>query len=173
MPPGSTRVTIALDPAPAGTRVHLRHAGLPSEEERANHEGGWRDYLASLAGVAQGVPASGTPESLVDTWFAAWAEPDAERRASLLASCLDPDGAFRDAHADLRGREAVSAWIAQCQTLLPGTRMERDGEVLQARGSLLARWRAVGREGAPVATGFSRLRLGPLGLARSIEGFRA
>ena len=173
IPPGSSRVTIALDPAPLGTRVTLFHAGLPSEEERANHEGGWRDYARSLAGVAQGVPASGTPESLVDTWFAACAETDAERRSALLAACFDPDGAFRDARADLRGRESVSSWIAQCQSLLPGVRMERDGEVLQARGSLLARWRTVGPDGSPVATGFSRLRLGPLGLARSIEGFGA
>ena len=52
MPAGSTRVTIALEPSGAGTRVTLTHAGLP-EAERRDHEGGWREYAKQLAGLAQ------------------------------------------------------------------------------------------------------------------------
>jgi uncharacterized protein YndB with AHSA1/START domain len=52
MPRGSTRVTIEVSARAGGSLVTLRHEGLPSEESRRDHEGGWREYLAALARVA-------------------------------------------------------------------------------------------------------------------------
>jgi hypothetical protein len=37
MPPGSTRVTVTLDAVDGGTRLTLRHDGLPSDELREGH----------------------------------------------------------------------------------------------------------------------------------------
>jgi len=48
MPPGTTEVVISLEPIGEGTRVTLRHTGLPSEAERRDHEEGWRGYLERL-----------------------------------------------------------------------------------------------------------------------------
>jgi uncharacterized protein YndB with AHSA1/START domain len=173
IPPGSTRVSIDLEAVKGGTRVVLRHAGLPSEKERADHRGGWEGYAGSLAGLARSLPAAGTPEALADAWLAAWAEPDAALRLAHLARAVAPDAAFRDAHAEVAGRAAISDWIALCQARFPGVRMARDGDVLCARGSLLSRWKALLPDGTAVATGFNHFRLSGEGLAESVDGFWA
>jgi uncharacterized protein YndB with AHSA1/START domain len=54
MPAGSTRITVTLEDGGDGTRVVLRHEGLPSEELRAAHEVAWNAYLPRLAVAAAG-----------------------------------------------------------------------------------------------------------------------
>ncbi len=49
VPPGSTRVEVTLVPEDGGTRVLLRHHGLPSDEQRTHHGAGWQMYLDRLA----------------------------------------------------------------------------------------------------------------------------
>jgi uncharacterized protein YndB with AHSA1/START domain len=49
VPPGSTMVEITLTPDGAGTTLRLRHTGLPSDEQRNSHLGGWTLYTGKLA----------------------------------------------------------------------------------------------------------------------------
>jgi uncharacterized protein YndB with AHSA1/START domain len=49
MPPGSTRVTVTLDADDGGTRLTLRHDGLPSPELVEGHRIAWQMYLPRLA----------------------------------------------------------------------------------------------------------------------------
>jgi uncharacterized protein YndB with AHSA1/START domain len=54
-PPGSSRIEVDLEPLDdgTGTRLTLRHSGLPSASS-AGHDEGWRHFLDRLAGaVAQ------------------------------------------------------------------------------------------------------------------------
>jgi uncharacterized protein YndB with AHSA1/START domain len=57
VPPGSTRVEVTLAEEDGGTRVVLRHAGLPDTEQRTHHQTGWELYLGrlSLASTGQGL----------------------------------------------------------------------------------------------------------------------
>jgi uncharacterized protein YndB with AHSA1/START domain len=48
VPPGSTRVEVTLAEEDGGTRVVLRHHGLPGDEQRAHHRKGWELYLDRL-----------------------------------------------------------------------------------------------------------------------------
>jgi len=48
VPPGSTTVEITLTPDGSGTIFRLRHLGLPNEEERRSHLGGWNLYTGNL-----------------------------------------------------------------------------------------------------------------------------
>jgi uncharacterized protein YndB with AHSA1/START domain len=123
MPPGSTRVSISLEPLASGTRVTLRHDGLPSEKERKDHAFGWTSYLGSLAGTAPLAAVEGGPEALWDGWFAAWGETDAARRDALLARTATDGVRFRDAHAEGAGRPWLSGWMGMCQGMFPGTRL--------------------------------------------------
>jgi uncharacterized protein YndB with AHSA1/START domain len=47
--PGSTRVVVTLEPEGGGTRVILRHHGLPDGDTRAHHRAGWEAYAGRLA----------------------------------------------------------------------------------------------------------------------------
>jgi uncharacterized protein YndB with AHSA1/START domain len=47
--PGSTRVVVTLHEEDGGTRIVLRHYGLPTDEQREHHRSGWNLYLERLA----------------------------------------------------------------------------------------------------------------------------
>jgi uncharacterized protein YndB with AHSA1/START domain len=57
---GCSRVEVTLEPDGDGTRLTLVHHGLP-ESARDPHAEGWAHYLARLARVAEGRPASPDP----------------------------------------------------------------------------------------------------------------
>lgn len=61
VPPGSSTVAFTLSPITAGTRVELRHSGLP-DAALAGHAAGWEHFVPRLATAAIGV----TPAA--DTW---------------------------------------------------------------------------------------------------------
>lgn len=46
--PGSTRVVVTLHEEDGGTRVVLRHHGLPDDAQRDHHRKGWELYLGRL-----------------------------------------------------------------------------------------------------------------------------
>ena len=48
VPPGSTRVEVTFTDEDGGTRVVLRHHGLPDHDQTDHHRKGWELYLARL-----------------------------------------------------------------------------------------------------------------------------
>ncbi|MGH9024614.1 MAG: SRPBCC family protein [Acidimicrobiia bacterium] len=54
VPPGSSHVEITLEPDGDGTRVLVRHTGLPDESAAAGHGKGWSHYLTRVAVAASG-----------------------------------------------------------------------------------------------------------------------
>jgi uncharacterized protein YndB with AHSA1/START domain len=48
VPPGSSTVHISLEREGSGTRLRLRHEGLPSDEMVEQHTDGWNHYLGRL-----------------------------------------------------------------------------------------------------------------------------
>jgi uncharacterized protein YndB with AHSA1/START domain len=52
--PGSTRVEVTLAEEDGGTRVILRHAGLPDTGQQTHHRKGWELYLGRLALASTG-----------------------------------------------------------------------------------------------------------------------
>jgi uncharacterized protein YndB with AHSA1/START domain len=50
IPPGSSRVTILLEPVPTGTRLHLQHE-FPEAAPRDEHVQGWRFQLSLFSNV--------------------------------------------------------------------------------------------------------------------------
>ena len=53
MPPGSTKLTISLEPSGSGTLLTLKHSGLVPEEAE-KHAFGWPHFLSRLATVSIG-----------------------------------------------------------------------------------------------------------------------
>jgi uncharacterized protein YndB with AHSA1/START domain len=54
VPPGSSIVTIELEPADGGTMVRLMHTGLQPADIRELHRAGWERYLDRLTRRATG-----------------------------------------------------------------------------------------------------------------------
>ena len=145
MPPGGSRVTITLEEDPAGTRLHLHHAFAESDA-RDHHVQGWRYQLAVFANVVADAVLGGAP-GRVDAWFAAWSEPDAGRRGALLDAVTTSGIRFRDRFSLVAGRADLDPHLDAVHRFMPGSRLERAGEVRQCQGMALADWIARGPDG--------------------------
>ncbi len=66
---------------------------------------------------------------LIDGYIAAWNEPDAARRAPLLAQCWAEAGAYTDPQSDVVGREALSTVIGGFHSSSPGSYFTLDGPI--------------------------------------------
>ena len=60
------------------------------------------------------------PVEIVETYGAAWNEPDDAKRTALLEQAWADDGVYRDPTATAEGRAALVAHIAGFQAVFPG-----------------------------------------------------
>lgn len=63
--PGSTRVEVTFDEVDGGTRVLLRHFGLPDDEAFVMHREGWSMYAARLTSALAGEDPGPDPNSVI------------------------------------------------------------------------------------------------------------
>lgn len=169
IPAGSSRVTIRLEAAEQGTRLHLRHEfGDPAV--RDEHIQGWRFQLSLFSNVvANEVYAeAGTA---IDAWFSAWAIPDNRTRAEAFAQIAAPAVSFRDRFGVLDGLEDLSSHAGAAQRFMPGIVLKRRGPVRQSHGSALADWSACASDGVERMSGTSLFVFQPDGKLSSVIGF--
>jgi uncharacterized protein YndB with AHSA1/START domain len=162
IPPGSSRVTILLAPAGAGTRLELLHE-FAEESAVTPHVQGWRFQLSLFANaVADDFFADA--EQLVDAWFDAWSAP--EKLAGLVA----PDIVFRDRYSMLNGVEDVTAHAAAALRFMPGIRVERTSAVRHCQGVVLCDWLGKGADGKQFMSGTNVFVFGPDKKVASVTG---
>jgi uncharacterized protein YndB with AHSA1/START domain len=169
IPPGSSRVTISLEPWEAGTRLHLLHE-FPEAAVRHEHVQGWRYQLSVFANIVADEVFTGAA-SVVDGWFEAWAIADDRARDAAFAKIAAPDIRFRDRFSLLDGLADLSAHAGASQRFTPGVRMRRKGEPRQCQGVLLADWIASAPDGREVMNGTNVFVLGPDARIASATGF--
>jgi uncharacterized protein YndB with AHSA1/START domain len=169
LPPGSTRVSIDLTPTAGGTLVTLRHTGIPSNAKRREHRMGWKHYVSTLGNAATSI--AGIAEPAVDTYHAAWAEHDPDKRAALLDRCWATDAIFRDAMGYAEGRGDLADYIGAAQRYAPNVTFERVGPLLHAHGFVNYRWRFLAPDGTVVMTGNNVGELSPDGQFLNMTGF--
>ena len=167
--PGESLVTIELEPAARGTRLHLAHA-FADAAVRDHHVQGWRYQLSLFANVVADEIHAGAA-ALVDGWFAAWAEPDEAARAAALAAIASPDVHMRDRFSCIHGRDELIPHITAAQRFMPGLRLQRSGDPRHCQGTVLAGWTAVGPDGGPRGQGTNVFTLGPDGRIEAVTGF--
>ena len=167
--PGSSLVTIELDPTPGGTRVRLSH-DFAEASVRDHHVQGWR-YQLSLFANAVANEAYGSASTLVDQWFAAWSEPDAETRRAVLDRTVGSDISMRDRFSAIEGLPDLLEHLAAVHRFMPGMTMTRDGAVRQCQGMALADWIATGANGQEQGRGTNVFVLGVDGRVESVTGF--
>ena len=169
IPPGSSRVTIVLEPEGAATRLRVTH-DLDNEAARDEHVQGWRFGLSVFANVvADEVNAEAS--QVADRWFDAWAEPDAKRCAASLAAIASPDVRFQDRFSNLDGIDDVVPHIGAAQRFMPGLRLRRNGPARHCQGMALVDWIATGADGAERGRGTNAFVFDPTGRIEWVTGF--
>jgi uncharacterized protein YndB with AHSA1/START domain len=169
IPPGSSIVTIELQELGNRTRLRLSHA-LAEPGVRDAHVQGWRYQLSVFANVvADEAHAAGA--GIADGWFAAWSEPDAAARETALRSLCADHVRLHDRFSAIQGLADVTAHVAAAQRFMPGIRMEREGEIRQCQGMVLADWITRSAGTAPSAAGTNVFVLDGDGKIDSVTGF--
>lgn len=148
MLPGSSQVTIVLEPDGAATRLRLLHE-LAEAEARDAHIGGWRFQL-SLFGNLVANELFADAAKTVDAWFDAWALADNAARESALTAIVTEHVRFHDRYAAIEGLSDLTLHTEAVLKFMPGVRMSRRGEVRHCQGMVLADWEAKGMSGTNV-----------------------
>jgi uncharacterized protein YndB with AHSA1/START domain len=169
IPPGSSRVTISLEPQGAATRLDLRHE-FPEASTRDEHVQGWRYQLSVFGNVVADLVNARAVET-VDAWFGAWSEASEERRRQTLTTITTSDVRFRDRFSLLDGRDDLVLHIGATQRFMPGMRLRRQGDVRHCQGTLLVDWVAVGTDGSQRGSGTNVFVLQADGKVESVTGF--
>jgi len=169
MPPGSSRVTIQLEPDEAGTRLRLRH-DFAEAGPRDEHVQGWRFQLSLFSNaVANEVFAD--VAGLMDDWFAAWAIADEGARGETLGRIAAQEVRFADRFSALDGMEDLTAHIGAAQRFMPGILLRRKGEVRQCQGTVIVDWVAANGHGQELMSGSNVFVLGADGRIEAVTGF--
>ncbi|MGH7467320.1 MAG: SRPBCC family protein [Longimicrobiales bacterium] len=168
--PGASRVTIELKADGEGTRVRLRHSGLDAAQQEGQGAG-WRYQLSRLTGLVLDETLGANAPRIVDTYFRAWNEPDAARRAELLEQCCAADASFRDAMSIVQGRTELSDLIGVAHAISQGARLEPEGALQHCKGAVTFGWKIVGPSDWLMARGVNFGELTAAGKLRNIVGF--
>lgn len=166
--PGASTVIVTLAETPLGTRVTLRHTGLPDEKTAREHEQGWRFQMSLFSNVVTRIEHAAVNER-ADRWCSLWGEADATNRRAALAVATD-DVTFHDQYSALFGREDVDAHVAAAAIHMPGVRLVRVGDAVSSHGSALVKWEARAGDKA-VGHGTNVIDFAPDGRIRRVVGF--
>lgn len=169
--PGSSTLSIELEPDGEGTVIHLVHADLPIEAEIQEQEGGWRFHITRLQVRANRLELDRHLPETWKNWYGAWAEPDADKRRSLLERCCTEDFTYADDYTTLEGLDMLSLHIANCLKFMPGMTVEQAGPATVCRGQVLVPWRSAGAEGMRAFAGQMVARVGLDGRLRDATSF--
>ena len=167
--PGTSRVTIRLQPAGRATRLSLSH-DFADPSIRDAHRQGWPHQLATFRSVVSDEVNAGAA-TVVDDWFRLWAEPDPGRRRDGLARVVTNDVRFRDRVGATDGIDDLVAHITAAQHFMPGMRLERRGEIRHCQGTVLANWVSLAIDERFAGDGTNVFTMGPDGRIEEVVGF--
>jgi uncharacterized protein YndB with AHSA1/START domain len=121
--PHASRVVIELTAIPTGTRLSLRHEGLPSEPVRIAHLQGWSYYFGVLSARAADLQTSGAVDTALAAWIDAWSTGD----SAALERCCDVDVVYVDRLTHTRGRTPLGHYIHNARAFAPAARLHVAG----------------------------------------------
>ena len=171
IPPGGSRVTVALQSRRGGTLVTLRHE-VADTQTRDAHVAGWRHQMAVFSTVVAADQHAGLARVL-DRFFAAWNERTSEAVGAALEASVAEDVEYRDAFGALFSREELAAHLALVPVFMPGLTLKRAGEPRQCQGWGLVDWVAEGPDGTTKAKGTNVFTLAPDGRLQRVTGLWA
>jgi uncharacterized protein YndB with AHSA1/START domain len=171
LPPGSSQVSIELEPVEAGTALTLRHSGLPAGEMLSGHESGWRHYMSTMAAECAKAEFGGQLVEFIDDYFKAWMTDDDDERRGLLERTCVPDVRILSDWACLDGVSEVHAQIGNARRHMPGVTIGRVGDPALSHNHARCAWAATMDDGTTMMAGENVFRLAPDGRIELVVGF--
>ena len=107
----------------------------------------------------------------IDTHLAAYCEPDAERRATLVAEVWNPEGELIDPPMEGQGLDAIAGLGGAVVTHYPGHTFRRTTTVDEHHGYARYGWAMVAPDGTIALTGTDVVALDGDGRLVKIVGF--
>lgn len=109
--------------------------------------------------------------TVIDTYLAAYGEPDADRRAPLIATAWAQDGRLVDPPLTGDGHEGISAAADALQQQFAGHRFRRVSDVDLHHDRFRVAWELAAPDGTVVLTGLDVGRVAEDGRLAEITGF--
>ena len=160
-PPGESRVTIRLEPAARGTRLHLVHE-FADAGARDEHVQGWRYQLSLFANVVADEIHSRRRRRSWISGSASGPRPRRRRADETLAAIASPGVQMRDRFSCGRGRGRADSAHRRGAALHAGhAAAARRATAQHCQGTVIADWTAVGPGDAPRGQGTNVFRWGP------------
>jgi hypothetical protein len=100
---------------------------------------------------------------LIDRYCQVWSEPDAVRRAELLASVWEARATYTDPTVHAHSADALLAHIAKVQAKRPGSRVLRTSKVDVHHGIARFAWHVVQADGTTLPEGLDLAIISPDG----------
>ena len=110
-------------------------------------------------------------ETTVDTYLAAWSEPDATRRATMIESAWAADGQLIDPPLAGKGHDGISEMAATMQAHYPGHTFRRTSGIDTHHEHLRFSWELVGADGTVAVAGVDVGDITTDGRLQRITGF--
>jgi hypothetical protein len=164
---GQVAVHAALSALPAGGRASGHHdvAQLVLPDMVLFGQGS--DAVQALA-LLEGAGAIEPPPAALDAYVAAWNEPNATERLTLL-DAFAVHGRYVDPTVDVVGREAFAAHLTGFRAAQPATTFERTGLTRRAGNRYLFEW--VMTNGSTSTPGTDIIQLDDEGRVQFVAGF--
>jgi hypothetical protein len=107
----------------------------------------------------------------IDTYLAAWNEPDAGRRAALIAQSWAPDGQLTDPPIDGSGRAGITEMMSALHTHYAGHQFRRTSGIDTHHTFARFSWELVAPDGSVAISGLDVAELDASGLLARVTGF--
>ena len=109
--------------------------------------------------------------STIDTYLAAWTEPDPDRRRTMVEKVWAADGCLIDPPLAAEGHAGISDLFAALQSQFPGHAFRRSSAIDTHHDQFRFAWQLVGPDGAVALAGLDVGETAPDGRLQRITGF--
>jgi hypothetical protein len=109
--------------------------------------------------------------ALIDTYLAAYSEPDPTRREELVARAWADDGRLVDPPMQAAGHAEIHAMAGAVQQQFPGTRFRRASAVQEHHGLARYAWELIDEQDGVVLTGMDVAEVAHDGRLARVVGF--
>ena len=109
--------------------------------------------------------------STIDTYLAAWTEPDPDRRRTMVEKVWAADGCLIDPPLAAEGHAGISDLFAALQSQFPGHAFRRSSAIDSHHDQFRFAWQLVGSDGAVALTGLDVGETASDGRLQRITGF--